>query len=134
MLNYCANAGRPNGQSFADFISYGRCGSQSSKPELQSVRGGDPAGRGKYQRTADAENSAWEIIPVCSRRRECGRCVGRPHFFCPKNARLSRLKSREKSEIRKIFMKTRLAKNQKVTEVYYNAKDSTAEVYTHDIN
>ena len=29
-------------------------------------------------------------------------------------------------------MKTRLTKKQKVTEVYYNAKDPTAEVYTHD--
>jgi len=31
-------------------------------------------------------------------------------------------------------MKTGLTRKQKVTEVYYNAKDSTAEVYTHDIN
>jgi hypothetical protein len=30
-------------------------------------------------------------------------------------------------------MKTGLSKKQKVTEVYYNAKDSTAEIYTHDI-
>ena len=29
-------------------------------------------------------------------------------------------------------MKTGLIKKQKVTEVYYNAKDPTAEVYTHD--
>ena len=29
-------------------------------------------------------------------------------------------------------MKTGLAKKQKVTEVYYNAKDPTAEVYTHN--
>ena len=29
-------------------------------------------------------------------------------------------------------MKTGLTKKQKVTEVYYNAKDATAEVYTHD--
>ena len=29
-------------------------------------------------------------------------------------------------------MKTGLTKKQKVTEVYYNAKDPTAEVYTHD--
>ena len=29
-------------------------------------------------------------------------------------------------------MRTGLAKKQKVTEVYYNAKDPTAEVYTHD--
>ena len=29
-------------------------------------------------------------------------------------------------------MKTGLAKKQKVTEIYYNAKDPTAEVYTHD--
>ena len=29
-------------------------------------------------------------------------------------------------------MKTGLTKKQKVTEIYYNAKDLTAEVYTHD--
>ena len=29
-------------------------------------------------------------------------------------------------------MKTGLTKKQKVTEVYYNAKDPTAEVYTND--
>ena len=29
-------------------------------------------------------------------------------------------------------MRTGLTKKQKVTEVYYNAKDNTAEVYTHD--
>ena len=29
-------------------------------------------------------------------------------------------------------MKTGLTKKQKVTEVFYNAKDPTAEVYTHD--
>ena len=29
-------------------------------------------------------------------------------------------------------MKTGLTKKQKVTEVYYNGKDPTAEVYTHD--
>ena len=29
-------------------------------------------------------------------------------------------------------MKTGLPKKQKATEVYYNAKDPTAEVYTHD--
>ena len=33
---------------------------------------------------------------------------------------------------RRNFMKTGLTKKQKVTEVYYNAKDPTAEVYTHD--
>ena len=31
-------------------------------------------------------------------------------------------------------MKTGLTKKQKVTEDYYNAKDPTAEVYTHDTN
>ena len=31
-------------------------------------------------------------------------------------------------------MKTGLTKKQKVTEVYYNAKDPLAEVYTHDTN
>ena len=30
-------------------------------------------------------------------------------------------------------MKTGLTKKQKVTEVYYNTKDPTAEIYTHDI-
>ena len=29
-------------------------------------------------------------------------------------------------------MKTGLTKKQKVTDIYYNAKDPTAEVYTHD--
>ena len=29
-------------------------------------------------------------------------------------------------------MKTGLTKKQKVTEIYYNAKDPIAEVYTHD--
>lgn len=29
-------------------------------------------------------------------------------------------------------MKTGLTKKQKATEVYYNAKDPTAEIYTHD--
>ena len=29
-------------------------------------------------------------------------------------------------------MRTGLTKKQKVTKVYYNAKDPTAEVYTHD--
>lgn len=29
-------------------------------------------------------------------------------------------------------MKTGLTKKRKVTEVYYNAKDPTAEIYTHD--
>ena len=38
------------------------------------------------------------------------------------------------STIRRIFLKTGLTKKQKVTEVYYNAKDPTAEVYTHDTN
>ena len=31
-------------------------------------------------------------------------------------------------------MKTGLTKKQKVTEVYYNEKDSIAEVHTHDTN
>ena len=31
-------------------------------------------------------------------------------------------------------MKTGLTKKQKVTEVYFNAKDPIAEVYTHDTN
>ena len=39
---------------------------------------------------------------------------------------------RKNLQIRRIFMKTGLAKKQKVTEVFYNAKDPTAEVYTHD--
>lgn len=33
---------------------------------------------------------------------------------------------------RRIYMKTGLSKKQKVTEVFYNAKDPTAEIYTHD--
>lgn len=33
---------------------------------------------------------------------------------------------------RRIIMKTGLTKKQKVTEVFYNAKDPTAEIYTHD--
>ena len=39
---------------------------------------------------------------------------------------------RKNLHFRRIFMKTGLTKKQKVTEVYYNAKDPTAEVYTHD--
>ena len=39
---------------------------------------------------------------------------------------------RKKLQFRRIFMKTGLTKKQKVTEIYYNAKDPTAEVYTHD--
>ena len=35
-------------------------------------------------------------------------------------------------QFRRYFMKTGLTKKQKVTEVYYNAKDPTAEIYTHD--
>ena len=35
-------------------------------------------------------------------------------------------------QFRRYFMKTGLNKRQKVTEVYYNAKDPTAEIYTHD--
>ena len=31
-------------------------------------------------------------------------------------------------------MKTGLMKKQKITDVYYNAKDPLAEVYTHDTN
>ena len=31
-------------------------------------------------------------------------------------------------------MKTGLTKKQKVTEIYYNAKDPIAEVHTHDTN
>lgn len=31
-------------------------------------------------------------------------------------------------------MKTGLTKKQKTTDVYYNAKDPFAEVYTHDTN
>ena len=31
-------------------------------------------------------------------------------------------------------MRTGLTKKQKVTDVFYNAKDPTAEVYTHDTN
>ena len=43
-------------------------------------------------------------------------------------------------ELRKIyekqedFMKTGLTKKQKTTDIYFNAKDPLAEVYTHDTN
>ena len=39
---------------------------------------------------------------------------------------------RKNLQFMRIFMRTGLTKKQKVTEVYYNAKDPTAEVYTHD--
>ena len=39
---------------------------------------------------------------------------------------------RKNLQFRRIFMKTGLTKKQKVTEIYYNAKDPTAEIYTHD--
>ena len=35
-------------------------------------------------------------------------------------------------QFRRIFLKTGLTKKQKVTEVYYNAKDPIADIYTHD--
>ena len=35
-------------------------------------------------------------------------------------------------QVRRIFLKTGLTKKQKVTEIYYNAKDPITEVYTHD--
>ena len=35
-------------------------------------------------------------------------------------------------QFRRIFLKTGLTKKQKVTEIYYNAKDPITEVYTHD--
>ena len=41
-------------------------------------------------------------------------------------------RAEKKSTIYEDFMRTGLTKKQKVTEVYYNAKDPTAEVYTHD--
>jgi len=45
----------------------------------------------------------------------------------------SRLKSRGKNlKFRRIFMKTGLSKKQKGTEVFYNAKDPTAEIHPHD--
>lgn len=39
---------------------------------------------------------------------------------------------RKNLQFRRIFMKTGLTKKQKVTEVYSNAKDPTAEIYTHN--
>ena len=39
---------------------------------------------------------------------------------------------RKNLQFMRIFMRTGLTKKQKVTEVYYNAKDPIAEVYTHD--
>ena len=38
----------------------------------------------------------------------------------------------KKSQIQEDFTKTGLTKKQKVTELFYNAKDPTAEIYTHD--
>ena len=50
-----------------------------------------------------------------------------------KKQSFSRFKSREKISKKGGFsIRTGLTKKQKVTEVYYNAKDPTAEVYTHD--
>lgn len=52
-----------------------------------------------------------------------------------KTGPFSRLKSREKfAKNRRISTKTGLTKKQKVTEVYYNTKDPTAEVYSRDTN
>ena len=39
---------------------------------------------------------------------------------------------RKNLQFMRIFMRTGLTKKQKVTEVFYNAKDPTAEIYTHD--
>lgn len=39
---------------------------------------------------------------------------------------------RKNLQFRRIILKTGLTKKQKVTEVYYNAKDPIAEIYTHD--
>ncbi len=35
-------------------------------------------------------------------------------------------------KFRRIFLKTGLTKKQTVTELFYNAKDSIAEIHTHD--
>lgn len=39
---------------------------------------------------------------------------------------------RKNLKFRRIFLKTGLTKKQKVTKVYYNAKDPLAEIHTHD--
>ncbi len=50
-----------------------------------------------------------------------------------KIAPFSRLKSREKSSNSGGFSRKQdFQKKQKVTEVFYNAKDPTAEIHTHD--
>lgn len=40
--------------------------------------------------------------------------------------------SRKNLQLKRIFIKTGIAKKQKATEVYYSAKDPTAEIHTHD--
>ena len=54
------------------------------------------------------------------------------HFPLENHSTFPALEPRKNLQFRRIFMKTGLTKKQKVTEVYYNAKDPAAEVFTHD--
>jgi len=49
-----------------------------------------------------------------------------------KNSHFPGSRAKNNLQFRRIYIKTGLTKKQRVTEVYYNAKKSTAEVYTHD--
>ena len=50
------------------------------------------------------------------------------HFPSENPPTFPALEPEKNPQIRRCFMKTGLTKKQKVTEVYYNAKDLTAEV------
>ena len=80
------------------------------------------------------DNSRVELEKTHFVQWECSkRCLYRLDTFHWKITPFSRLKSREKiSNSGGLFLKTGLTKKQKVTEVIYNAKDHTAEIYTHD--
>jgi hypothetical protein len=54
------------------------------------------------------------------------------HFPLEKHPIFPAQEPRNNLKFRRIFMKTGLTKKQKVTEVFYNAKDPTAEIYAHD--
>ena len=54
------------------------------------------------------------------------------HFPSENSPTFPAQESEKFPHFRRYFMKTGLTKKQKVTEVYYNAKDPTAEIYTHD--
>jgi len=55
-----------------------------------------------------------------------GAPIGKPPNFPGSRAE-------KKSQIQEDFMKTELTKKQKVTELFYNAKDPIAEIHTHDV-